>query len=379
MTTKTRYFLFGAAAFLALGLVGGLLAYYGGVPAIGAFSNEPTELLYVPEDAAIVAFANVREIMDSEARQQIQQMFPEQAGAADASGRRRFEDETGINVKTDIEHVVAYLRPAADQAAPDRAIVLARGRFDQTRIEQVLEGHGGTIETYQGKRILRSGTPNPQSRPSTSAGRPEPAEGQVRNPGSTAPTPTPELQAPNSESRVVTPDKHPDMAVAFIQPGLIAVGTSEAIRQAIDLEGGRGSNITMNDEFMRILRDSDDGNAWAVGRFDRLAGHVRLPENIVSNLPPITYFAASGRIDSGVNATLRTEARDESGARDLHDVIRGFMALGKMQAGPWPELQTVLQSAQLRADGKTVVLSFALPSSALQALANRRAQRLKAQ
>jgi hypothetical protein len=363
MTIKTRYFLFGAAAFLALGLAGGLLAYYGGVPAIGAFSNEPTELLYVPEDAAIVAFANVREIMDSEAREQIQQMFPEQAGAADANGRRRFEEATGINVKTDIEHVVAYLRPAADQAAPGRGMVLARGRFDQTRIERVLEGHGGTIETYQGKRILMSGTPNPQ----------------VPNPGSPNPTPRPELPAPNPESRVPNPERHSEMAVAFIQPGLIAVGTSEAIRQAIDLEGGRGPNITMNDEFMRILRDSDDGNAWAAGRFDRLAGHVRLPENIAANLPPITYFAATGRIDSGINATLRAEARDESGARDLHDVIRGFMALGKMQAGPWPELQTVLQSAQLRADSKTVVLSFALPSSALQALANRRAQRLKAQ
>jgi hypothetical protein len=365
MTIKTRYFLFGATTFLTVGLIGGLLAYYGGVPAIGAFSNEPTELLYVPEDAAIVAFANVREIMDSEARQQIQQLFSEQAGVADANGRRRFEEETGINVETDIEHVVAYLRSAADQSAPDRGMVLARGRFDQMRIEQILEGHGGTIETYQGKRVLISGPPNPQL--------------QVPNPGSTSPTPTPELQSPNHESRVLTPDKHPATAVAFIQPGLIAVGTSEAVRQAIDLEGGRGSNITMNDEFMRILRDSDDGNTWAVGRFDRLAGRVRLPENLVTNLPPITYFAGTGRIDSGISATLRTEARDESGARDLYDVIRGFMALGRMQAGPWPELQTVLQSAQLRADGKTVVLSFALPSSALRALTNRRAQRLKAQ
>jgi hypothetical protein len=319
----------------------------------------------VPEDAAIVAFANVREIMDSEARQQIQQLFSEQAGVADANGRRRFEEETGINVETDIEHVVAYLRSVADQAAPDRGMVLARGRFDQTRIEQTLEGHGGTIETYQGKRVLISGPPNPQF--------------QVPNPGSTSPTPTPELQSPNHESRVLTPDRHPEMAVAFIQPGLIAVGSSEAVRQAIDLEGGRGSNITMNDEFMRILRDSDDGNTWAVGRFDRLAGRVRLPENLVTNLPAITYFAGTGRIDSGISAALRTEARDESGARDLYDVIRGFMALGKMQAGAWPELQTVLQSAQLRADGKTVVLSFALPSSALRALTNRRAQRLKAQ
>ena len=123
---------------------------------------------------------------------------------------------------------------------------------------------------------------------------------------------------------------------------------------------------------MNLVRDADDGNAWAVGRLDRLAGQVRLPENLLRNLPPITYFAASGQVDEGVSARLRAETRDAQAAQNLRDVIRGFIALGNMQTSAWPELQAVLQSLRLQADDKAVVLSFVLPSSVLRALAQHR-------
>ena len=317
MTTKTRYFLFGAASFLVLGLVGGLAAYYG-VPVIGALSGEPDELVYVPDDAAMVAYANVREIMDSDVRQQVRQMLAPGSSAAVDDGQRRFREETGIDIETDIDHLVVYVAP--EQGAQSHSLMLARGRFDQARIEQLLRTRGGAIETYEGKRII----------------------------------------------------EHSEMAMAFVQSGLVAIGTGAAIRRSIDLVSGRGSNITVNDEFMNLVRDADDGNAWAVGRFDRLAGQVRLPENLLRNLPPITYFAASGQVDEGVSARLRTETRDAQAAQNLRDVIRGFIALGKLQTSAWPELQAVLQSLQLQADDKTVVLSLVLPASVLQALAQHR-------
>ena len=317
MTTKTRYFLFGAASFLVLGLVGGLAAYYG-VPVIGALSGEPDELVYVPDDAAMVAYANVREIMDSDVRQQVRQMLAPGSSAAVDDGQRRFREETGIDIETDIDHLVVYVAP--EQGAQSHSLMLARGRFDQARIEQLLRTRGGAIETYEGKRII----------------------------------------------------EHSEMAMAFVQSGLVAIGTGATIRRSIDLVSGRGSNITVNDEFMNLVRDADDGNAWAVGRFDRLAGQVRLPENLLRNLPPITYFAASGQVDEGVSARLRAETRDAQAAQNLRDVIRGFIALGNMQTSAWPELQAVLQSLQLQADDKAVVLSFVLPSSVLRALAQHR-------
>ena len=69
MTKKTRIFMGGSAAILVAGLGTGLVAYYGGgFPALSASRSGPSELAYVPADSAVVAFANVREVMDSQLR-----------------------------------------------------------------------------------------------------------------------------------------------------------------------------------------------------------------------------------------------------------------------------------------------------------------------
>jgi hypothetical protein len=67
MTAKTRYFLIGSVMVLVVGLSIGLVAFYGGMPS-GFFSaqREPAELKYMPKDAAVVAYANVRDVMNSE-------------------------------------------------------------------------------------------------------------------------------------------------------------------------------------------------------------------------------------------------------------------------------------------------------------------------
>ena len=165
------------------------------------------------------------------------------------------------------------------------------------------------------------------------------------------------------------------MSVAFIQPGLVAVGTNVAVRRSIDLESGQGSDITTNDDFMRLIRDSDEGNVWAVGSFERINGHVPLLQNLMNNLPAVTYVAATAQIARGVSGRLRAQTRDAQAVRDLSDAARGFIALGKLQTGARPELQTVLESLQLQSEDNAVTVSFALPSSALQALVQRQPER----
>ena len=76
MTKKTRYFLAGSAGVLAAGLSIGLVAYYtGGFQPVSA-SAVSTELRYVPSDATVVAYADVRAIMDSELRARLKQAMP---------------------------------------------------------------------------------------------------------------------------------------------------------------------------------------------------------------------------------------------------------------------------------------------------------------
>jgi hypothetical protein len=70
MTTRTRYFLVGSLLTLTIGLGVGLVAYSLGF-STSAFTRQggPDELQFVPANATLVAYADVRDIMTSELRQ----------------------------------------------------------------------------------------------------------------------------------------------------------------------------------------------------------------------------------------------------------------------------------------------------------------------
>ena len=67
MTTRTRYFVIASLLVLTVGLGTGLIAYYTGfqMSAIGRRGG-PQELQYVPNRVAVVAYADVHEVMTSE-------------------------------------------------------------------------------------------------------------------------------------------------------------------------------------------------------------------------------------------------------------------------------------------------------------------------
>ncbi len=317
MTKRTRLFLLIAAGVLVVGLGTGLVASYMGLPAFAIGGTDgPDELRFVPADARVIAYANVRDVMNSELRQKVRNIRPE-------TDRKNndFEERTGIDIENDIDEVVASVNTASEDA--EDALVIARGRFDQVRIEGLIREHGGVVSNYRGARLLTQA----------------PASGQHER----------------------------EVALAFVEPGLVAFGSGPAVRQALDRRSG-GQNITDNNEVMGLVRDIDDGNAWAVGRFDAIANRAKLPREVANQLPPINWFAATGHVNGGVRGLLRAEARDEAAAQNLRDVIRGFMALARLQANANPELNVMMNSLELGGEGKTVSLAFALPSEVIDML-----------
>lgn len=313
MTKRTRVFLAGSAAVMAVGLCAGLIAYYsGGFLALKA-SSGPEEMAYVPADATVVAYADVRAIMDSELRARLRQAMPGQQ-----TGQQEFQDKTGIDIERDIDYVVASMTHLSENRHPN-GLVVARGRFDVVRLEGLAREHGGTAEDYKGKRLVSS---------------PQHGNGE-------------------------------QFTMAFLEPGLVAVGSSTAVRHAIDAQMSAQS-VTSNDEMMELVKDiAATNNAWAVGRFDVLASQANLPEQVARQIPPVQWFAAAGRINGGVTGTLRVEARDDQSAQQLRDVVRGFLALAQMQSQNDPKFSAMAQSLQLSGDGKTVALSFTVPAELL--------------
>jgi len=319
MTKQTRYFLAGAAAVTVIGLCTGLVAYYGGgLPSLSAAPTGPAELSYVPADAAVVAYANVRDVMTSQFRERFREAVPEQN-----EGRDEFLRETGIDVERDIDHVVACMIP---NDGHEGGLVVARGRFNPTQLETLAREHGAVVEEYRGKRLL---------------------VGQSRH-----------------------NDRQPTLA--FMETGLVAIGDDASIRRSIDAQMS-GQSVMSNDELMQLVADVDAGsNAWAVGRVDVLAREAKLPDEVSRQIPALKWFAATGRINGGFTGTLRAEARDEEAAENLRDVVRGLFALAKMQAGSDPRVAALVQTLQLSGTGTTVQLSFTVPTEVIDLLGQAR-------
>jgi hypothetical protein len=336
MTTKTRRVLIASASILVAGSTVGALAYYGYLGR-GLQPSGPGDLRYVPPGVDIVASVNVRALMNSGLRQELRKMAAEETPA----GRQEFRDRTGIDIETDVDRVLVYLAQAADttQDSP-RGLMLAWGRFDPQRIESLVREGNGVVEDYRGKRLLMP-RPHPRRRP------------DQQNPGAPEPPPPP-AQTP------------PEMAVAFVEPGLVAVGSRALVRGTIDLDRS-GANLTGDKEIMALVREVEGGDLWVVGRLDRLRERVKSSSEFVGKLPPLRLFSATGSVDGGVTGRIQAEAADETSASELRDVVRGFIALARLQTGSRPEFQPLLKSLELGGTGTTVTLSFSVGPEALQA------------
>ena len=310
MTKRTRYFMAGSAAVLAAGLCTGLAAYYaGGFQAVSA-APVANELRYVPADAAVVAYADVRSIMDSDLRQRLKAAIP-----MHEQGQAEFQAQTGIDIEKDIDYIVAAASGVGGN--PD-GLIVARGRFNDTQLESLALEHGGQVEDYKGKRLINS-----------------PAE-----------------------------EGH-QMALAFLESGLVAIGTKATVQRAIDAQMSSHS-ITSNSQMMDLVGDiGANSNAWAVGRFDTIAQQAQLPAEIASKMPPITWFAASGHINGGISGTLRAEATDDASAELLRRQVSGALAFGEMVSKSDPKVAAMINSLQLSGTGKTVSITFSVPAEVL--------------
>ena len=320
---KTRYFVAISGAILAVGLGTGLVASYMGLP-VSVFSSAagPDELQYVPADAAVVAYANVRDVMNSQFRQRFKDIEPSQ------NDKNQFEEKTGLNLEQDVDSVVAAVM-AKDNLANNPAgafLILAKARYQPARLEALAIEHGAEVSEYQGKRLITHREQN--------------ASGDA---------------------------SHDDMAFGFLEADLVAFGSLESVKASIDARR-ENRNIVSNNDMMKLVNEIDNANAWAVGRFDAIASKAGLPSEIAAQMPAISWFSAAGHINGGVSGTFKAETKDDATAQNLRDVMRGFLAIAKMQAGNKPGMQQLADSLVLTGEGKTVALQFTIPTEVLDVL-----------
>ena len=326
MTRKTRYFVLIALAVLGVGLAGGLVAYLAYDRVRGVAAGLPPELRYVPADVALVAFADVRAVMNSELRRALMPSVDPES----RKGRQMMNDFAGVDVEKQVNRVVAYVEPYTPpdpqaQATPEipRTLVLVHGTFEPARIEAFIRDRAGTLDEYKGRKIF-----------------------------------------------VHREDDH-EIAVGLIGSDLIAMGQADLVRRVIDTSqdgSGGAKNITANSEMMTLMRDNAGSTAWVVGQFNEISRRMRLPSGVAGKVPPIRLVSVKADINGGVKATIRAEAGDKAAADQLRDVVRGFISLARLQAGAKQELEGVLKSIELSGTDATVRLSFAVSPDTLRVI-----------
>lgn len=311
MTKQTRYFMAGSAAVMAAGLGAGLVAsYMGGFQTVSA-APVANELRYIPADSTVVAYADVKSIMTSDLRLRLKAAMPGQQ-----EGQEEFKTHTGIDIEQDIDYIVAAAAGVTPEAG---GLIVARGRFNDIELERLAVEHGGMVEDYKAKKLISS--------PTTEGGK--------------------------------------QVTLAFLEPGLVAIGTKATVQRAVDAQLSSHS-ITSNSEMMELVGEiSNATNAWAVGRFDTIASQANLPAEIASKMPPVKWFAASGHINGGIAGTLRVEANDDEAAELLRRQVSGVLAFGEMIGKSDPKAGALINSLQLGGTGKTVTVSFQLPGELL--------------
>lgn len=329
MTRGTRFFLAGSAFVVVLGLGTGLVAYYNGGLTLG--SRAAANLGYIPADAAAVGYADVQAIMNSEFRQKLRQVLPT------GEELSKIKDELGVDVEHDIHSVTAAYM-GGQHPGLGNGVVIVRGNFNDVQIETLATRHGAVAEQYKNIRLLAF----------THVDDVTPAAA--------------------GESIVQAEGPHPVPAVAFLEPGVLALGESASVKKAIDA-GPSGDQIRKNTELTGLIDDiRGTGNAWFVARTEALAQQTGLPQEIMDHLPAVTMFAASVHVNGGVSGQLRAEARDEKAAEQLRDVIRGGLAAGHLMSGENPKANAMLNSLQIVGTGKSVGVTFSVPADMLDLL-----------
>ena len=332
MTKKTRTFVLAAAAVLFVGLAGGLVAYLAYTRVAGLAAGLPAELRYVPADAEVVAFANVRAVMDSELRRAlVPSIDPESR-----KGKQMMNDFAGVDLEKQVDHVVMYVEPFIRQSQDverggiPRASLLVNASFDQARIEQFVRERGGSVEEHNGRKLF------------THKDGPE------------------------------------QIAVGFVASNVIAIGQVDLVRRAIDISSGSAKefhNITTNREMMTLIRDNSGSTAWVAGQFEEISRRMKLPSALAGQVPPVRLVSVKADINGGAKVAIRAEAGDKAAADQLRDVVRAFISLARLQAGSKPEFEGILKSIELSGTDATVRLSFAVSPETLRVIAPRRGSR----
>jgi hypothetical protein len=270
-----------ATGIVLAGVIVGAVAYFGGEGVSAQTGSVGPSLAFVPQGASLIGYVDLKSVASSPLAESWSQGTRERTPFAAFD---EIAESTGIDILNDVDSLTLAVGPG--KGKPERWGIAVTGVFDRERLVEKLSTHEGDVEnsSHAGTDLylIRSGT----------------------------------------------------QSTAMAQPddSTLLVGDPAYVREMLDTGSGAKPSATGALE------------GWGYGDFQGEAfWFAGTPPDVVHGLvgrgsekESLRSFAVTGRLDADLLLRARGQAVDSKTAKELADVVRGLIALGRLQPDSSP-------------------------------------------
>jgi hypothetical protein len=305
-----------AAGIVLAGVGVGAVAHLAGGGASARMGSPGPSLAFVPQGASLIGYVDLKSVASSPLAASWSDDVRERTPLAALD---EFRESTGVDILNDVDALTFALGPGPEK--PARWGIAVSGVFDRESLLDKLSHHEGGVETstYGGTelRVMKTATES--------------------------------------------------TAMALPDDSTLLFGDAAYVREMLD--AGSGQRPSASGSLESLGYGSFEGEAfWLAGAApDFINGFVGRGTDKAS----LRTFAVTGRLDADLLLRARGKANDPKTARELADVVRGLVALGRLQNGSSREgalLEKVAESVSVELTEEAIDVSLMVPYDSIREL-----------
>jgi hypothetical protein len=305
-----------AAGIVLAGVGVGAVAHLAGGGASARMGPPGPSLAFVPQGASLIGYVDLKSLASSPLAASWSDDVRERTPLAALD---EFRASTGVDILNDVDALTFAVGPGPEK--PARWGIAASGVFDRGSLLEKLSQHEGGVET------------------STYGGT--------------------EIQVVKRATE--------STAMALPDDATLLVGDAAYVREMLD--AGSGQKPSASGSLESWGYGSFEGEAfWLVGSAPEFVnGFVGRGTDKAS----LRTFAVTGRLDTDLLLRARGKANDAKTAQELANVVRGFVALGRLRSDPSREsalLDKMAQSVSVELTEEVIDVNLMVPYDSIREL-----------